>query len=505
MSGHYSKSAVRASLLHFMFGKALNAVVSMATIVLLARWIAPADYGVYIAFMALQVSMLAASTLGIETTTERFLPELRTRHADHELLGFVLAALLSRIGTLLLMAVACWLAAGPITAAVGVPAQAAAFRVWALVVLLSGALAMAVALQEAMLHQRQAQRCMTVYTLGRLLLLLAAHQFGQLDLAVLVWIELAANGLAALIALTQVLRRFGGGTWRAGWAILQQHRARMQRFALFNYSAQVIFQFFNAEVMKLLVTRLLGVLQAARYGFVYSLADTVQRYLPAVLLLRMIKPVFVSRYTQTGDFVQLNRMARIILKLNLLLLAPAIAVAAAYGDDVLGLVSSGKYGDAHWLLVGVLCLLIPVSHQQVLSLLASTLERNAMQLYAGLASTIAFPCALLLLPRLGPYGAIASSAVSGLIYNVFATYYLRRAGYDYRPDARSAGVFLLAGLALYAVAALWRQWWPGWGGMLLAVPLGMIAYLLLVRWLGAFSGDERTMLNSVLPKKVFIF
>jgi O-antigen/teichoic acid export membrane protein len=505
MSGHYSKSAVRASLLHFMFGKALNAVVSLATIVLLARWIAPADYGVYIAFMALQVTMLAASTFGIETTTERFLPELRTRHADHELLGFVLAALLSRIGTLVLMAAVCWLAAAPITAAVGVPAQAAAFRIWALVVLLSGALAMAVALQEAMLHQRHAQQCMTVYTFGRLLLLLAAHQFGQLDLALLVWIELAANGVAALIALALVLRRFGGGTWRAGWAILQQHRVRMQRFALFNYSAQVIFQFFNAEVMKLLVTRLLGVLQAARYGFVYSLADTVQRYLPAVLLLRMIKPVFVSRYTQTGDFVQLNRMARIILKLNLLLLAPAIAVAAAYGDDLLSLVSGGKYGDAHWLLVGVLCLLIPVSHQQVLSLLASTLERNAMQLYAGLASTVAFPCALLLLPRLGPYGAIASSAVSGLIYNVFATYYLRRAGYDYRPDARGAGAFLLAGLVLYALAALLRQWWPGWGGMLLAVALGMIAYLLLVRLLGAFSSDERAMLNSVLPKKVFVF
>lgn len=505
MSGHYSKTAVRASLLHFIFGKALNAVVSLGTIVLMARWIAPADYGAYIAFAALQVTMLAASTLGIETTAERFLPELRIRHADRDLLGFVLSALVARVGTLLLMTVVCWLAAGPITALVGLQAHADAFRWWALVVLLAGMLAMASALQEAMLHQRQAQLCMTVYILARLLLLIGLHQFRPLDLATLVWIEMAANGVAALIAMFLLLRRFHGSDWRTGWQIVLQHRQRLQRFAFFNYSAQLIFQFFNAEVMKLLVTRSLGVLQAARYGFVYSLSDTVQRYLPAVLLLRMIKPVFVSRYTQSRDFGQLNQMARIILKLNLLLLAPIIALAAIYGGELLAMVSGGKYGDAHWVLFGVLCLLLPVSHQQVLSLLASTLERNAMQLYAGLASTVAFPCALVLLPRLGPYGAIAASAISGLIYNVFATSYLRRAGYDYRPDVRGAAVFLAGGLALCAVAALVRAFWPGWPGMLAAAALGGLAYLAVVRLLGAFQPEERAMLNSVLPKKVFVF
>lgn len=505
MSMHYSKSAVRASLLHFIFGKALNAIVNLVTIILLARWIPALDYGAYVALTAMQVSMLAFSSVGIEITAERFLPEFRTRHADSELLGFILSALVGRFATLLLMCMLCWGAAGHITTLVGLQAYSEAFRNWTFVVFCAGMLAMAVVMLEAMLHQRESQLCMTTYILARLGLLLAVHTFSQFSLESLIWIEMAASALAALIAMVILLRRFAGSDWRAGWKIVLAHRTRLRRFALFNYSAQITYQFFNADVMKLLVTRVLGVLEAGRYGFVYSLSDTVQRYLPAVLLLRMIKPVFVSRYVQTGDFSLLNRMGGIVLKLNLLMLMPVIAGVAVCGDQLLALVSGGRFGDTQYLLFGVLCLLLPYSHSQVLSLLASTLERNEMQFYAALASTIAFPCALLLLPRLGPYGAIVASITSGVIYNTFATIYLRSAGFDYRPDFRSIMIFVMAGLVLYLVASALRLIFGGWPGLIVSLAIGAVAYLLVVRLFGAFNPEERSMLNSVLPKKVFIF
>ncbi|MBV5349610.1 hypothetical protein JZU71_00125, partial [bacterium] len=308
------------------------------------------------------------------------------------------------------------------------------FRRWLLVILFSGMLAMSVALLEAMLHQRHAQFCMMVYTGLRCLIIVISLQFVRFDLMALVWIELLANGLAACTGALLMLRSFPVRGWREGWHIVGLHKTRFCRFAAYNYGAQLVFQFFNAEAMKLLVTRLLGMVQAARYGFVYNLADTVQRYLPAQLLLRLVKPVFVSRYQQSRDFAQLNGMARLILKLNLLMLSPIIVFFAVYGEAALRIVSGGKYQDLQWLLVGLLCLLITNSHQQVLSLLASTLERNAMQLHAGLLSLLALPCAVFLVPLFGAPGAIVSSAIGGLIYNTFATIYLRSAGYAYRPD-----------------------------------------------------------------------
>lgn len=505
MSSHYGKAAVRASLLHFLFGKALNAVVSLLTLVALARWLATDTYGVYVAFLALQTSMLALSNLGIDTTTERFMPELRTKHADSELLGFVMASISARVFSLLVLLLISWLAAQPITALVGLELHVEAFRLWVIVITLTGLFSLAVVLLESMLHQRQSQICMSFYVVLKLLLLTVAYQFFTLDLGVIVWVELIATAAATLIGFWLLIRRFSAAGLRRGWQIVLKNRQRMQRFAFFNYVAQIVFQFFSVEMMKLLVTRLLGVLQSARYGFAYSLAETVQRYLPAVLLLRLIKPVFVSRYAKTGDFSQLNEMARIILKLNLLMLAPLIAFAAVYGGELLGFLSKGKYADAQWILVSILGLLTLTSHQLVLSLLASTLEKNAMQLYAGLVSTIAFPCALLLVPAIGPLGAVAASAVSGVVYNVFATIYLRRTGFDYRPDLRGAGVFVLAGSVLFGLMHFVNSALPILVGLAVAVPLGSIVYLLIVRLLSAFSNEERELLNSILPKRIFIF
>ena len=505
MSSHYNKAAVRTSLIHFLLGKGLNAIVSLLTLVALARWMMPDAYGVYIAFLALQSTLLALSSLGIDTTAERFLPELRTRHPDDELLGFMMAAMFARLGSLLLLTLIVWFSAQPITNLVGLESYLGIFKFWVLVVGLTGMLSFTVVLLEAMLHQRQAQRCMSIYVTSKLVLLGLVHQYLKLDLDTLVTIELIATGIAAVVGVWLLIRRFPIGGLKSGWQVVLANRQRIRRFAFYNYIAQIIFQFFNAEVMKLLVTRLLGVLQAAHYGFAYSWAETVQRYLPAVLLLRLIKPVFVSRYTKTGDFTLLNEMARIILKLNLLMLAPIIAFAAVYGEEFLFILSKGKYADAHWILVSVLGLLVLTSHQLVLSLLASTLEKNTMQLYAGIASTIAFPCALFLIPSFGSLGAVAASAVSGFVYNTFATIYLRYAGYNYRPDLRGAGIFLISGGLLYGITLGLRSMLTGWGWNAVAMIIGTVIYLAIVRVMSTFSHQERELINSILPKRVFIF
>lgn len=503
MANHYGRSAVKASLIHFLFGKALNAVVSLATLVLLARWLAPGDYGIYIAFIALQATMLAVSNLGIDTTAERFMPELRMRHSDTDLLGFVGAVLVARTASLLLLLAVGWVFAENITGLVGLGQHKELFQLWLLVVALAGLLAFAVVLLEAMLHQRQAQNSMSAYVVLKLILLIAVWRMAEINIKFVVLVELLATGAAAAIGLIFLLSHFSRTGLRTGWLIVKANRKRLQRFAFFNYLAQVVFQLFNAEAMKLLVTRLLGILQSAVYGFAYSLADTVQRYLPAVLLLRLIKPVFVSRYVKTGDFEELNAMARLILKLNLLVLTPAIALAAVYGGDLLSLMSGGKYAEGHWLFVGILGLLVLTSHQLVLSLIAGTLEKNTMQLYAGLASTIAFPCALWVIPKWGPLGAVAASAAGGFTYNLFATFYLNRNGYAYRPDLRAIGTFATAGIVMYASIYSWSITPTNAFTAAASIITGSLGYIFTLKLLSGFSVTERNIINSMMPKKIF--
>jgi len=507
MANGYGRSAVKASLIHFLLGKALNASVSLGTLIALARWLSPSDYGIYIAFIALQATLLAVSNLGIDTTAERFMPELRMKHSDADLLGFVAAVLSARVTTLFLLLGTGLAFVDGITAFVGLSPQSELFKLWLCVVALTGLLALNVVLLEAMLHQRQAQTSMSMYAVLKLVLLLVGWQIAEVNVSLVVKIELIAAGAAALLSAGLLLSHFSHVGFHTGLSIVKVNRLRLQRFAFFNYVAQVVFQLFNAEAMKLLVTRMLGVVHSAAYGFAYNLADTVQRYLPAVLLLRLIKPIFVSRYVKSGDFDQLNAMARLIFKLNLLVLTPAIAFAAVYGGDLLSLLSGGKYADGHWLFVGILSLLVLTSQQLVLSLLAGTLEKNKMQLYAGLVSTVAFPTALWLIPAWGPLGAVAASAIGGLTYNIFATRYLRKLGYPYAPEARGNLVFLISGFAVYFSCISLKQLLitlPSLQSFCVCFCVSTALYLVIVRTLSAFSTPERLLLNTILPRKIFI-
>ena len=130
MNNHYNRSALKTSLIHFLFGKAFNAVISFCTIILLVRWIDAQDYGVYVAFLALQASSLAISSMGIDTTAERFLPEFRTRYSDKELLGFVVSSFLLRCLSLVLLMIVGTLIASPLAKLIGLYLHIDALNIW---------------------------------------------------------------------------------------------------------------------------------------------------------------------------------------------------------------------------------------------------------------------------------------------------------------------------------------------------------------------------------------
>ncbi len=505
MIQHYERASIRSALIHFLFGKALNALVSVITLIGLARWLSTEDYGSYITLIALQATLLAVSNLGVETTAERFLPEFRTRYADEQLLGFVFASLSVRLLTLSLVAGIGVIVADQLVSWVGLTRLDDVMRIWLFAIVGYGTLNFACVLLEAMLKQKHAQVCMSSYLAIKLVLIVILQLNGNLQLATLVICEVVAGVGSAVFSVLLLSRQFHRAGMRSGWQLVLNNQRRLVRFAGFNYFAQCVFQLFSADMLKMLVVRMAGVASAASYGFAANLADMVQRYLPATLLQRLIKPVFVSRYVRSGNFDELNQMARVILKLNLLILIPAIAVAITYGSELLDVITKGKYVDGHWLFVGALALLIPSSHQAILGLLASTLERNGMQFYAGLISAIGFPVALMLIPSFGPMGAVAAAAISALVYNTAASIYIRREGFEYRPDWRSLGVFVLAGGLLVVCMMLSKALVDGGIFRLAVLALLCAGYLVLVRRLSAFSDAERSMLNAILPRPIFVF
>lgn len=505
----YSRSRFKKALRHFLFGKAFSGLANFTVLILVVRLLAPAEYGAYVALLALQGVVLSWSSFGIEPTVERFLPELRLSRTDIEVTGFVVLGLLVRLITLLLAAAALWMAIGPITQLTGLERWEDVAVSFVLVIVGAGALNTVVSMMDALLLQHLSQSVSAVHAFCRLFPFSLLAYFGSQGLTDVVKVELGAAVAAATIGgclVTQsVMRRGRMPTITTLGNVLVAYRTRMLRFGGFNYLAQCVMQVYSNDAMRLTITRLLGAVETARFGFISNVIDLTHRYLPAFLLIRLIRPIFVTRYVENRDFEQINAFAILILKLNVFLIVPLVAAAFHGGDFALDFLSGGKYRSEGMLLVCALVLLVPTSHQWVISMTANTIERNELQAKGALLAAIGWPIAVLLSPVVGVWAALAGSYVSALSYNTFAIVYLRREGFMYRQDVRGLIKCVFAGLGAVAAAEFIV---PKPVNLLHLVLTGVVVgltYGVLCFVIKPFTQSERDLLNGILPRKLFVF
>jgi O-antigen/teichoic acid export membrane protein len=503
----YSRSRVRRALIHFLTGRAVSGVLGLVSLLLIVRWLAPADFGLYAALLSIQVVFLAVSSFGIETAMERYLPEVRLKAGAQAILPFIGGVLLLRVVVLAAAAAMLLALLAMLLPLIGLEGQGAAVRSYVWVILATALMNLGGVALEALLHQKPAQFAAMSYATTRLFLLIFAIRSGTVSIEDVIRLDLAAAVLGALINAAALARYARGATFNRTTLADPGLWRRVRSFAMRNYAAQTLMQAYGVHAMRLGVTSLSGLAETARLGFAMSLSDVVQRYLPALLLMRMIRPVFVSRYVERNDFSQLNGFANIVLKLNILFLAPALAFVASLGDRFSALISGGQYADARWLLFGSLALLVSSSHQTVVSILANTLEANDIQVKAALCAVVGVPVGLTLIPLVGAYGALAASLTSAVVYNAAAASLLRRRGHPYRVDFGGiARIFAAAAAA--ALAAWLATAWLGAGGPTTLLVGGAVLVLVFVPTailLKGFTVAERDVINSLLPRRIFPF
>lgn len=502
--GHYSRARVRGALGHFVLGKLASGGLGITFLILALRWLPQRDYGAYAALIALQVSTLSLSSLGIEPAAERFVPELRVQGGASRLASFVTGAMVLRLLTLAVGCLLFWGLADAIAGWSGVDAireNAGTFVLW---VFAFGCMQSMSAVLESLLLQRASQLAATLSSAVRLGALVMLAMTNGLVVSEVLVCELLGAVTGSTVALFGIVRYFRG---EPGLALtthvgLGDMKARLVRFATFNYSAQFVMQGYGHEIWRVLAAKLLGLADAARYGFVVSMMETIQKYLPATLLIRMIRPVFVSRYAANRDFGQLNVFASLVLKLNLLVLAPMIGIAVGVGATLIPLLTEGKYADADLLLGFVLLLLVPASHQWVISILANTLEKNSLQFQGALVALVGTPVGWFAVGYIGLYGVVLGIGTSALLYNSFVVLRLRAMGFPYRQDMRGVIGLLACGAVAWAGAAGVLAVLPGLPGALTGMVVGSAAYGLTVIAFRPFSKAEFDVLSGVVPARL---
>lgn len=504
---HYSKSNLQRALRRFLLGRAATGALGLLFFVLVLRQLQREEFGAYVAILAIQAGVAVLATLGIEATLERFLPELRTTGNESAASQLIVLGIAIRAGVLVLLVIAGLLSMDWWAPLLSLQAYAGVLPLALAWLVMFGLLNTTGAIHEALLNQGTAQLAQALYTLLKILLFIGlAHAWPASNgLEKVIASESIATlaGLLLSVARLQVGGLRGALRPRQVWlALPHAMRARMLAFGAKNYGAQLIMLVYGPDALRLVASSQAGLAQAGRFGAVHSLYEYIQRYLPAFMLLRLIRPVFISRYTESRDFEALNTMGAMVLKVNLLVLTPLIVFLAVAGDPLLALLSKGRYTDIGWMTWAYVALLVPMSNQWVISILANTTEQNSTQVKAALFGLPGIAVGAALTSRFGLAALLGGAWLSYVSYNVAAVILLRSTGFYYRPSWRALIICLLAGVACAAVATRITALFPSsiTRDLAMATAGAFVTFVLLLV-LGLFDKTERLMLRGVFEAR----
>jgi O-antigen/teichoic acid export membrane protein len=506
-TNHYSHDKVRSAVGYFLVGKMAAGLLAFATLILLVRFMTVSEYGAYVGLIAARGILSMLASLGLDGMAARFLPEFRITSADSTLSTVTIGVVATWMLTLGLIGLVIWLSPVGLLSVLHLEDWASLGPMFASLIVVGGLANFSAGILEALLLQKSAQLAATLSSTARLASLVTPVLQGHVQLADALLAELIGNATMLALTLMTLVAYFATPRSHPDARAPADRTAilRMGRFSAMNYGGQIVRQAQGPHGLRVAVASTLGTAASAQFGFVMSLADTLQRYLPTVLLAGVIRPVLVSRHIGSGGFDTVNRFASLLFKVNLLIVAPALALTVVHGADLVSLLGGDKYYDARWLLPAAFTLLLSFSHSVIISLVANTIEENGLQLWGGgiAVAGLGLGIWLAILLPVGAYGIIAGTLAGSLLYNFFSVRYLRARGYPYAIDWLTAARILFAAAASTGMARLAGvEVDSSIISLTITLLAGGASYVAILRRLRPFDAIDQTHLAQVLPGRL---
>ena len=502
----FSVARLRSGLLHFVVGKAASAVIGIGWLLVLVRALGVNDYAGYVILLAALEIGLLVTNAGVYPFAQRYVTEARLPANVSRLTALVWGSFAYRILTLAMLAGVMAIWPEEIAGVLRSPILAGILPMYAAIIVVEGSIRYLELVFESLLEQGKAQLSAVARNGLRVIAVLALwHGQETLNLHAVIAVELICSSLGLFLGV--LLMRQSLGKY-ANQAVIGDRPAdfslrRLWPFAAPLFVAQCATQIYSPDAIKLIVSRLFGAVEAASFGFAHAISFVLQRYLPAQLLLGLIRPMLVARQQQAGAAEQLNLVGGLVLKINLLLLLAPAAVFAVAGSEFTAWLSGGRYPGAGPILFLLTLLLILNGTHIVLSMLATTLENSRAVLWGTLVSIPGVFIGVALAPKLGAIAMVLGLWASELAWCGLALVLLRSGGLTLRFDV-GAWLKLLAAAAVAALASmLLREGLAlqGRAALLSVAGVALPVYALLAWRLKPFRTDEQALMRKLLPHR----
>ncbi|ABC30170.1 hypothetical protein HCH_03422 [Hahella chejuensis KCTC 2396] len=526
MSHPYSRQALISGTKKFLSGKVISALLTLGILLVTVRLLPVTEYGAYVTLLAMTEIGRSLAQLGLAWLTARQLPEYRLKADGPRLIRFCRRVAVWQSAALIACALLFAVLMDAYLNWAGLQAFRPAAWVFLGVFLVEG---VGRFLREAVLGPLLLQGGIRASMVGRQLLYLVAllvlwrlsgSDLTQLSLFPLaqtlaqpggglyavVLIELIASVFGTLIAMAclfRFCRSMRGLQGEAGWT---EPSIREQWWlSLHMYFAHLLTLLYSPQALVNLLQKYLGPEASAVFGFLRTLNDQIARYLPASLLFSLIRPKLVAVYVNGGGTSELSRLTNSAGKVSLVILLPLVSVAAVFGDDLIHLISGGKFSDSGYLFFGFLLCLIPYSQRLLLETAAVTLDQANLCKWGAALGLITLPSLWGLLHLgFGVWAAVIAIGLGHVLFNTFIIAGLKRRC-DYAFDWLNQTKLILAmAVAIIpgaigpdvSVAVIGAGLIPLLGYSLLIVGAFAVSVLLL----RPFTAEETGLLKSLVKR-----
>lgn len=492
----YGAARLRRAAIHFVTGRAVQALARAALILVIVRILPVADYGAYMLIIGLAEAVLLIASLGIVPVGQRYLPELVVRLKPAKVKRFVLFLLAAQTLVLIVLALATWAGWSALAKLMNLSATQTAATYWAPVLfLLIPCFRLLSEIQEALLEQGRAQIARALMPVGRIIGIGVYMAFDVTPgLAELLLLDIIVTIGCILLAYFNIFSTLG----QLAQGTAEDLPVRdMLRFGWHMAGVNLLGSTMQPGVVRLVIANGLGVVETGVYAFLQSLERLVSRYLPGTLLRGLVRPVLVSRAHTEGGVTTMRAGASLLIKANLLMVVPGCLIAAVAGDEVVAAASGGKFTDAGFTLLMFLIVLLVSSQRQVIEMVAQITGQTAMLRATALIGPVTLAAVWLVAPH-GLNIIILTLAIGSILSNLIRTSAVMRRTPGFRVEwsgmvrivVAGAGATLVGELALIFTHAF------------MASAAGLVAFCVAIFLAKPFLREEVTLVQKGFGKRL---
>jgi O-antigen/teichoic acid export membrane protein len=279
---------------------------------------------------------------------------------------------------------------------------------------------------------------------------------------------------------------------------------RFFRYGGFSYLNEMGVMVLDVSTDFLIISIFLGPLAVGIYSFANRVSELFSRILPHTLLQEVMRPSFFSKFAKTNNQEDLQKMGNLLVKIIAFCSIPLTLGIFILGDKVILHVFDPRYISGLKILWIVAAFLTIRAFQFPLGLILQAAEKVNIIFYSKIFSVYNLILDLIVVKFWGITGIALVTGSAILFQNLFMYFFI----YKYirlRLCIRSLAIIALNSMVM-SLSIFWlRKYVVGFVSLIVIVIVGVMIYLAIAFLNKAFTQEERTTVNSIIGKPIFVF